>query len=631
MAKNIEPKLVTIGNYLKLEDDVKFIIPEYQRKYAWEVLNCDKLWSDIIDYIESKNKDLYFFGTIIINCTKDDTELALIDGQQRTTTFMLLLKALLTKINEALKSMIDDSESEQIKRALRERRRNLISTLYKIDPDYITDEPNDEKDREIYERFDGLMNNSNQEIYKEELLNIMKSVNYKEAEIKATKIKYKKQDNRYTNFFKNYKHFYFKEDLNKIDFLNKFTRTILDECQVIEIKSWNVDQAITMFNSLNSDGLPLNDSDIIYSKMFAAAKDEDEKRLLGEKWKKLIEITNELENKKIVNINDLLTQKMYLYRSINGDTINSNGNIDVTTPGLRRYYTTLNPNLIKYPVEFCNELIKLAEIWNITNEINTMKVLFNFNDNSKLFLASYFNRYNSYFLEDENGDFIINENNRNDLICKIKNMAELMLRLFAVLSLVDSGYSSSNFKSFLFMEEIKLANNAISFEEIKYDFDNHISKCWKKDDISSRINDYEKNDLVYLNEYLFAKEEGKELKIDSDIDIEHIMPQSAKYREAIQRDAGIDEDVINNYINKIGNKILLEYKINRTIGNEWFREKISNTISKKSGYVNSEYPLAQALVKKYEHNLRPYWTKNDIDMFTAEACDRIVKFVFDEK
>ena len=210
-------------------------------------------------------------------------------------------------------------------------------------------------------------------------------------------------------------------------------------------------------------------------------------------------------------------------------------------------------------------------------------------------------------------------------------MAELMLRLFAVLSLVDSGYSSSNFKSFLFMEEIKLANNAISFEEIKDDFDNHISKCWKKDDISSRINDYEKNDLVYLNEYLFAKEEGKELKIDSDIDIEHIMPQSAKYREAIQRDAGIDADVINNYINKIGNKILLEYKINRTIGNEWFREKISNIISKKSGYVNSEYPLAQALVKKYEHNLRPYWTKNDIDTFTAEACDRIVKFIFDEK
>ena len=31
MAKEIEPKLVSIGDYLKLEKDVKFIIPEFQR------------------------------------------------------------------------------------------------------------------------------------------------------------------------------------------------------------------------------------------------------------------------------------------------------------------------------------------------------------------------------------------------------------------------------------------------------------------------------------------------------------------------------------------------------------------------------------------------------------------------
>ncbi len=33
MAKNIEPKLNKIGEYLKLEDDTVFIIPEYQRAY----------------------------------------------------------------------------------------------------------------------------------------------------------------------------------------------------------------------------------------------------------------------------------------------------------------------------------------------------------------------------------------------------------------------------------------------------------------------------------------------------------------------------------------------------------------------------------------------------------------------
>ena len=63
MAKNIEPKLVTIGDYLKLERDTKFVIPEYQREYSWDITTCDKLWSDIIDFIENENNDPYFRGS----------------------------------------------------------------------------------------------------------------------------------------------------------------------------------------------------------------------------------------------------------------------------------------------------------------------------------------------------------------------------------------------------------------------------------------------------------------------------------------------------------------------------------------------------------------------------------------
>ena len=95
MAKNIEPKLKKIGDYLKLDEDTVFTIPEYQRAYSWSIDNCDKLWQDINDFVDSDSKDRYFFGTIIINCQNDDTKYGLIDGQQRTTTFLLLLKAFL--------------------------------------------------------------------------------------------------------------------------------------------------------------------------------------------------------------------------------------------------------------------------------------------------------------------------------------------------------------------------------------------------------------------------------------------------------------------------------------------------------------------------------------------------------
>ena len=62
MAKNIDPNLRKIGDYLKLEDDAVFFIPEYQRPYSWGREHCDKLWQDIADFIAGDNKDRYFLG-----------------------------------------------------------------------------------------------------------------------------------------------------------------------------------------------------------------------------------------------------------------------------------------------------------------------------------------------------------------------------------------------------------------------------------------------------------------------------------------------------------------------------------------------------------------------------------------
>ena len=99
MPKNIEPSLKKVGEYLKLGKSTIFEIPAYQRAYSWGIENCDKLWQDVIDYMDNQGDECYFFGTVIINCRDDDDVYSLIDGQQRTTTFLLLLKALLVNIN----------------------------------------------------------------------------------------------------------------------------------------------------------------------------------------------------------------------------------------------------------------------------------------------------------------------------------------------------------------------------------------------------------------------------------------------------------------------------------------------------------------------------------------------------
>lgn len=169
----------------------------------------------------------------------------------------------------------------------------------------------------------------------------------------------------------------------------------------------------------------------------------------------------------------------------------------------------------------------------------------------------------------------------------------------------------------------------VSVDEIKADFDKHISEKWDSEMVKSEILDYDKNMLVYLNEYLFAKERGLGFQIGSKYDIEHIMPYSGKNLSEIRRDAGIDsEEEFLGIVNKLGNKILLEEKINRSIGNEWFRTKVSTKLENKSGYIDSEYPIASVLVSDYKDDNKPYWKKEDIISATQKAANRIVEYIF---
>lgn len=617
MAKSIEPKLRKIGAYLKLEEDTIFTIPEYQRPYSWEISHCDKLWQDITDYIDSDSKDRYFFGTIIINCQKDDTVFSLIDGQQRTTTFLLLLKALLIRINVAIGRTAQDEESENLCRGLKERRRKIMGILYKVEPDYITDKPEIDSDRKICNENQILNNYSINELYKNELNTILSSVEYAEAESRVYKIPRKQKDNKYTNFFRNFKFFYERATELSDSQLNKFAKTLTDNCEVIEIKSWQVEQAITMFNSLNSDGLPLYDADIISAKLYAVA----EKKNIGKEyvalWKELIELIDELKQNNIASIDSIFMQQMYYERAKNNnhEIITETGAINVTTPGLRRYFTEINSKILDDPIGLCVQMINLAKIWKRVSTYPIIQILLKFNDNAKLFLASYFHRFNSDEISEES----------------IAIIATCLLRVFTVLELVDIGYSSSAFKTFLFREEVKMADVGCSVDEIGKDFNKHISEKWQPDEIKKYLMEYDKNILVYLNEYLFAKEKGLPFSLGTKYDIEHIMPVSGANLDVIRRDAQIDsKEEFYNTVNKLGNKIVLEEKINRSIGNEWFRAKVSTKLSDKTGYIDSNYPIAKTLVEQYENINKPYWCKEDIENATQIAINRIVRFIFDE-
>lgn len=595
MAKEIEPKLQTIGAYLKKTE--VFRIPEYQRAYSWNVSNCDKLWQDIEAYIAQDAEDPYFFGTIIIDCSTENY-LNLIDGQQRTTTFLLLLKAMHLRIIEVLNTMAKTEEAEWLRESLQESLNFIYEILYRADARKRYEIKNDwgkAKGIKILE------NKSINELYKDELKNIIESSTFADAEKAVHKIPRKQKDNKYTNFFRNFKSFYEKLVTYQESNLYVLVNGFLNKCQIIEIKSWQIEQAITMFNSLNSTGMPLSDADIISARLFSCAKDTKFKDI----WEPIIRQADELGQKRIVNIDNVLQQYMYINRAKNHQYAEG----ELNTPGVRKYYIVHYPSLLEKPIELCDRFQTILSIWNKIQSYPITKLLLKFNENFKLFLISYLFRVS----EDE-----LSEHN-------ITPIMECFLRLFAILELSDYGFSSKYFKSFLFNENFKLVDADYSLESIISDFNSHISSNWNRKDLMDNIKEYDKNILVYLNEYIYAKEHGLPFDFDPDkVNVEHIMPASGHNIDIIRTDAEMSKEEFEDMVNLLGNKILLEEDINKHIGMDWFKTKKGTLVQDKKGYIGSKFGLAKYL-SSYPSDK---WGKEDIETANNKAAERICRFIF---
>lgn len=609
MVTSINPELKSISRYLKLDKNKYFVIPEYQRGYSWTISQCEKLWNDIESFVESDGDDNYFFGTVIIDCSHSN-QLSLIDGQQRTTTFLLLLKALLLHINKIIPKIVDDEVLRGLKSGLEDRQKVIMSILYRAKPIDVVDMlENTEKIKNILI----LQNNSINELHHDELNKIIEAENFDIAQKNAFKIPRKQKDNQYTNHFRNFKFFYEQLADKSESQIYKFAEIFLDECEVIAIRSEQTEQAITMFNSLNSTGLPLSDSDIISAQLYANAKKDDMHEKFNENWADLNKLASRLNQSKIVNLDNILQQYMYIHRAIGNEYVKTKDDgglsIDVTTPGLRRYYTEIKKDdLLTNPLELCQKLTDIANKWEKVQEYPIVKLMLKNNENIKLFLAGYLYRFDVDDISQEN----------------ISTVCESLLRLFTLLEVGHLGYSSSKFKTFLFGEIVKLIDKNISIDEIKQNFDKHISQ-WQPEDVKILISDYDKNILVFLNEYLFAKQKDLPFDFVESVNIEHIMPASGRNIDTIRQDANIaDIDEFKSLVNKIGNKILLEGDVNKSIGKDWFKTKKQNTIGDRKGYKDSKYAIAKSLVDYSKDQ----WEKDDILTATDEAVARISDFIF---
>lgn len=276
----------------------KFLIPMYQRNYVWSEDECEQLWEDVYNFFENKEEDEeYFLGSVVIY--KENGKQNIIDGQQRTTTLCLFIRALYEKARG--QNGIDKLKD------------NLASCLWDINS--LTGNINFDEAHFKSEVATDLDNQSLENIFKDNLI-------------------IDKESKKLSLYEKNFILFQ-----NKIDELAKdkptewfnFCLCLLQNCVILPIECDGRDKALRIFNTLNNRGVSLSPADIFKGLIFTNKNDKDRMEFAKE-WKTL---ENQIQNSNYLKKEDisfLFTQYEHIIRAQYSE-------VDTVIPGVLEFWT----------------------------------------------------------------------------------------------------------------------------------------------------------------------------------------------------------------------------------------------------------------------------------------------------
>ena len=498
-----------------------FIIPDYQRPYAWGYEECQTLWEDIFDFAFPDNDsskfngdEEYYLGPIV-TFKNDNNKLEIIDGQQRLTTLMLLLRAFYEKLGN-MQDPNSIKTKENIEKCIwkTDEFGNPNKSALKIDSEVATDE------------------------HKEEFLEILRSGNVKNG-----------QNSRYA---KNYR--FFQEKIN--DFINKYpsyfsylpTR-ILNNCILLPIEADDQNTALRIFSTLNDRGKPLSDSDIFKAQLYKYYSQKNEKKSFIEKWRKLEETCEKIfKSSNDAPMDELFTRYMYYERAKMGIKLS-------TTEALRKFYERDSYALLRNDSTLEN-LITLADFWSkvYSQDENS------FNDDilRRLFVLNYApNSMWTYFLSVY---FMKNRDSENRLdnekLLKFLNKTIGFIWTYAV---VNPGVNA--LRTPVFAEMVNIVNDInVEFNGYKFSLD----------EVRTQFENYNFNNNRPITKsmlawWAFENDAQEEVALDIPFEIEHIYARNRNEKE---------NGLTNiKYIDLLGNKSLLEKKINIRASDYRFEDK----------------------------------------------------------
>ncbi len=511
-----------------------FLIPDYQRPYAWDDEQCQTLWDDLFlfsfpnnDCDEFDDNEDYFLGSIV-TFKNDKSKSEVIDGQQRLTTILLILRAFYDKF-----ANMQDRNSKLT-------RDRIEKCIWKTDTFGSADKSSLKIDSEVATDND-----------KEEFLELLKT-----GVVKPT---------AKSQYVRNYKFFQGKIESFLQSFASYFPffpARILNNCILLPIEAESQDTALRIFSTLNDRGLPLSDADIFKAQFYKHFNDSKKKDSFIKDWKELEELSNTVFRPiSGTPMDDLFSRYMYFLRA-------KEGNKSSTTESLRKFYERNKYQYLKSDNTIEN-LKTLALFWKSVSVQD--KGRFTESILKKLFVLNFApngmwqNITSVYYLQNKDSEDLLQE--------------ELFGNFLDRITAFIFGYAITNpgvnaLRTPVYDEMITIVNGSVATFS-KYKFIESQSRSQFENYTFTNQRAITRSLLTW---FACSFADQKLLDLKQGFDIEHIY--SRKRQE-------IDGDLENELnLESLGNKILLEESINIRASDYRFddKKKIYSGVQRRGKY-----------------------------------------------
>lgn len=545
----------------------QFIVPIFQRNYSWQKNQYEQLWFDILRASKFKEKQNHFIGSIVYidmgTPAGRPQQLLLIDGQQRLTTISILLCA--------IKDYVQKFNLE-----------TKLINLAKIKNQFLYN--SDEIDEDRYKL---LLNVQDKETYIKLIDNTIFTVN------KPT-----------TNIIKCYEFFYERIE----DFIKQHGQ--IDEIYAgifkLSLVSISLDKDSDnpqmIFESMNSTGKDLSQTDLLRNYLLMDLTPEKQTRLYKTYWKSMEELFGEDIYKNDVNKFDYFIRDFLTLKSDTGYICKINNVYE----NFKRYYLDNN----------CEKFAVLKDLFTYAKYYAWIDLLQENDDELKLYWQE-FKKLDSHVVypfllklyDDYSRQILIKEDFKKILqvvisylwrraICEIptNSLSKTFATLYQAVDKDD--YVNSVIKAFVFKSSYKRFPSDYEVRE----------KLQTKDIYHFRLRKY----LLEALENYYHKE-----PIDlntANYTIEHIMPQNIEHNLSWQQMLGEDwQEVHSLYLHTLGNLTITGY--NAEMSNKSFGEKVNG----ESGFKHSHLKLNESIAQC------DVWNKKAIQRRTNILTDIILK------